>query len=124
MYDEKKFDIANTFDVRHEIIKKRIDKAEIKGSGERLSCPGKIAIVYSQETEAEEYKQYIAFLKTKNYIKGDVEGLELADMQGIHGLKALRVSVNSNLVIDKSDDEKLFEQTVKTSSEYIGSTKN
>ncbi|MCI0450620.1 MAG: GAF domain-containing protein [Chlorobi bacterium] len=124
LYDEKKFDIANTFDVRHEIIKKRIDKAEIKGNGERLSGPGKIAIVYSQETEAEEYKQYIAFLKTKNYIKGDVESLELADMQGIHGLKALRVSVNSNLVIDKSDDEKLFSQTVKSSGEYISSTKN
>ena len=44
-------------------------------------------------------------------------------MQGIHGLKALRVSVNSNLVIDKTDD-RIFDQTVKTSGEYIGSTKN
>lgn len=124
LYDEKKFDVANTYDIRHEIIKKRIDKAEIKGTNERLVSPGKIAIVYSQETEAEEYKQYFNFLKTKNYIKGDIENLELADMQGIHGLKALRVSVNSNLVIDKSDDDKLFDQTLKTSGEYLGSLKN
>ena len=44
-------------------------------------------------------------------------------MQGVHGLKALRVSVNSNLVVNKSDDDKLYRETLK-SSEYTGSTKN
>jgi hypothetical protein len=124
LYDEKKFDIANTYDIRHEIIKKRIDKAEIKGTNERLAAPGKIAIVYSQDNEAEEYKQYIAFLKTKNYITGDIEFHEIADMQGIHGLKALRVSVNSNLVIDKTDEDKMFGITAKTAGEYSGIMKN
>lgn len=117
LYDEKKFDIASTYDIRHEIIKKRIDKAEIKGNKERLVAPGKIAIVYSQETEAEEYRQYIDFLRTKNYIHGSVENLELADMQGIHGLKALRISVNNDFVIDKTGDEKIFSQTLKTTGE-------
>ncbi len=124
LYDEKKFDIASTYDIRHEIIKKRIDKAEIKGKNERLAAPGKIAIVYSQENEADEYRQYIEFLRTKNYIYGSVENLELADMQGIHGLKALRISVNNDFVIDKAGEEKIFDQPINTSKEYLGSLKN
>jgi hypothetical protein len=124
LYDEKKFDIANSYDIRHEIIKKRIDKAEIKGTRERLVSPGKIAIVYSQENEAEEYRQYINFLRTKNYINGSVESLELADMQGIQGLKALRISINNDFVLDKSKDDKIFEQTISKTSEYLGSIKN
>ncbi|MDQ3022669.1 MAG: hypothetical protein M3R36_19210 [Bacteroidota bacterium] len=124
LYDEKKFDVAGSYDIRHEIIKKKIDKAEIKGSKERLSFPGKIAIVYSQENEAEEYKQYINFLKTKNYISSEVEAFELADMQGIHGLKALRISVNSNFTIDKNNDDKIFDHNFKTTNEYVNSLKN
>jgi hypothetical protein len=124
LYDEKKFDIANRYDIRHEIIKKRIDKAEIKGSSERIVCPGKITIVYSQENEAEEYKLYIDFLRTKNYIKGSLETLDLADMQGIQGLKALRISINNDFKIDNKKDEKLFEQTLKKTGEYLGSFKN
>ncbi|MEO6696084.1 MAG: GAF domain-containing protein, partial [Ignavibacteria bacterium] len=113
-YDEKKFDVAGSYDIRHEIIKKRIDKAVIKGSDERLSAPGKIAIVYSQESEAEDYRQYINFLKTKNYITSEIESFELADMQGIHGLKALRITVNSNLITDKNNDESKNDKTLKT----------
>ncbi len=124
LYDEKKFDVASTYDIRHEIIKKRIDKAEIKGKGERLVSPGKIAIVYSQENEAEEYKQYISFLRTKNYIYGSVESLELADMQGVQGLKALRISVNNDLVVDKTSDEKIFEQQITSAEKFLGSMKN
>lgn len=124
LYDEKKFDIANSYDVRHEIIKKRIDKAEIKGSRERLVGPGKIAIVYSQDNEAEEYKQYINFLRTKGYINGSVEILELADMQGVKGLKALRISINNDFVIDNSKDDKIFEQTLSKTKEYLSSFKN
>ena len=124
LYDEKKFDVEGSYDIRHEIIKKRIDKAVIKGTSERLSSPGKIAIVYSQENEAEEYKQYINFLKTKNYITSEIENFELADMQGIHGLKALRISVNSNFVIDKNTDDRIIDQTLKTTSEYMDSLKN
>ncbi len=113
-YDEKKFDVSDSYDVRYEIIKKRIDKAEIKGTGERLVAPGKIAVVYSLESEAAEYMQYIEFLKTKNYITGSVETLELEDMQGVHGLRALRISVNNDFVIEKKPEERTIDQTLKT----------
>ncbi|MET2986027.1 GAF domain-containing protein [Aureibaculum conchae] len=90
--DEKQFDVDGAYNIRYEIIKKRIDKAHIKGTDERLTVPGKIAIVYSQEKDAIEYKKYIKYLQSKNYL-GKVESLELEDLQGVSGLKALRVEV-------------------------------
>jgi hypothetical protein len=63
-------------------------------------------------------------LRTKNYIKGETESLELSDMQGVHGLKALRISVNTDLVIDKNSDERIIEQDLKSSGAYLESIKN
>jgi hypothetical protein len=90
--DEKQFDVDGAYNIRYEIIKKRIDKANIKGTDERLTVPGKIAIVYSQEKDALEYLKYISYLQSKNQL-GKVESLELEDLQGVSGLKALRVEV-------------------------------
>ncbi len=90
--DEKKFDVDGAYNIRYEIIKKRIDKAHIKDTNERLTVPGKIAIVYSQDKDAKEYKKYIKYLQSKGLL-GNVEKLELEDLQGISGLKALRVEV-------------------------------
>ncbi|WP_299062718.1 GAF domain-containing protein [uncultured Polaribacter sp.] len=90
--DEKKFDVDGAYNIRYEIIKKRIDKANIKNTTERLTCPGKIAIVYSQDKDALEYIKYINYLQSKNQL-GKIEFLNLEDLQGITGLKALRVAV-------------------------------
>ncbi|MEX6626390.1 GAF domain-containing protein [Tenacibaculum salmonis] len=90
--DEKQFDVDGAYNIRYEIIKKRIDKAHIKGTKERLTVPGKIAIVYSQDKDAKEYSKYIKYLQSKNLL-GKVEMLQLEDLQGVSGLKALRVSV-------------------------------
>ena len=90
--DEKQFDVDGAYNIRYEIIKKRIDKAHIKGTDERLTVPGKIAIVYSQEKDAREYKKYIKYLQSKGYI-GQLEELMLEDLQGVSGLKALRIEV-------------------------------
>ena len=93
-YDEKKFDVDGTYNVRYEIMKKRIDKAVIKGTGERLTQPGQIAIVYSHAREAAEYREYIDYLQASGYLAEEVEEYELEDLQGMHGLRALRVAVN------------------------------
>jgi putative methionine-R-sulfoxide reductase with GAF domain len=90
--DEKQFDVDGAYNIRYEIIKKRIDKAHIKGTKNRLTVPGKIAIVYSQEKDAEEYIKYINYLQSRNQL-GKIEFLELEDLQGASGLKALRVDV-------------------------------
>jgi hypothetical protein len=94
--DEKRFDVDGAYNIRYEIIKKRIDKARIKNTNQRLTQPGKIAIVYSQNKEASEYLKYIKYLQSNNYLLPTVEKLEIEDLQGITGLKALRVSINYN----------------------------
>jgi hypothetical protein len=79
--------------VRYEIVKKRIDKARVRGIRQQLTQPGRIAIVYSHPREAAEYRQYFAFLQAKGYIGPEVEEVELEDLQGAQGLQALRVTV-------------------------------
>lgn len=103
--DEKKFDVDGTYNIRYEIMKKRIDKAVINGTKERLTQPGKIALVYSQSREATEYKKYIEYLQAKGYLENKVEELELESLQGVQGLKALRVTVN----LKSSRDEKFID---------------
>lgn len=92
--DEKHFDVDGAYNIRYEIVKKRIDKAYIKGTEERLTQPGKIAIVYTQQKEAEEYQRYIEYMKSIDYITGETEFLELEELQGANGLKALRLQIN------------------------------
>lgn len=94
--DERKFDVEGGANIRYEVIKKRIDKVKIRETGERLTQPGKIAIVYTQIKESEEYEEYIHYLTRKNLLEDDVEKLELEEVQGISGLKAIRVSVKMN----------------------------
>lgn len=93
---ERKFDVDGAYNSRYEIIKKRIDKVRIKGTKERLTQPGKISIVYSLPKEAAEYEEYIEFLQTRQLLKPGIEKLELEELQGVIGLKALRVEVNYN----------------------------
>jgi hypothetical protein len=100
---ERKFDVDGVHHARYEVVKKRIDKALVKGSNERLAQPGTIAIVYSHDEEAKEYQQYIDYLKTQNLVTGAVEMLEVEELQSVSGLKALRVPVQ--LEEARSDQE-------------------
>ncbi|MBI2206508.1 MAG: GAF domain-containing protein [Candidatus Rokubacteria bacterium] len=93
-YDEKRFDVDGAYDIRYEIVKKRIDKAVIRGTSERVTQPGKIAIVYTQPAEAQEYRGYLEYLQSLGYLTAGVEDLELEELQGVHGLRALRVGVD------------------------------
>lgn len=92
--DERRFDVEGSYNIRYEIIKKRLDKVHIKDTQERLTQPGKIAMVYSNPREASEYQEYIQFLQSKNILAPEVEYLELEELQGVSGLKAMRVTVN------------------------------
>ncbi|WP_066627247.1 GAF domain-containing protein [Labilibacter marinus] len=92
--DEKKFDVAGTYNIRYEITKKRIDKARIKGSKERVTQVGKIAIVYSHSNEILEYQKFIDYMISEGYITSNIEYLELEDLKGASGLHAIRLEVN------------------------------
>ncbi|MFO8146140.1 MAG: GAF domain-containing protein, partial [Gillisia sp.] len=91
--DEKKFDVDGTYNARYEIIKKRIDKAFIKNTEERITQKGKIAIVYAQSSDQKEYLRYIKYLQTRKYLGEEVEILELEDVQGVVGLRAIRANI-------------------------------
>jgi hypothetical protein len=92
--DEKRFDVDGAYNARYAIIKSRVDKAVVRGTTERLTQPGKIAIVYSQSSEALEYRDYIEYLQSLSYLTREVEDLELDELQGAQGLRALRVTVD------------------------------
>jgi hypothetical protein len=92
--DERRFDVEGSYNIRYEIMKKRLDKVNIRGTNERLTQPGKIAMVYSNPKEAQEYQEYILFLQSKNLLLPGMESLELEELQGVSGLKALRVDIN------------------------------
>ncbi len=102
--DEKQFDVDGTYNARYEIVKKRVDKAYIKGTTERVTQKGKISIVYSQKQDEREYLRYIKFLQAKHYLDTDIEIVELQDLQAVTGLKAIRVSV----LYHKNEDDKAF----------------
>ena len=91
--DEKRFDVEGTYNIRYHIIKKRIDKVHIKDTKERLTQPDKIALVYFNQKEADEYISYINFLQKQGVLADDLEFLDLEPLQGVTGLKAMRVGV-------------------------------
>lgn len=92
--DEKRFDVDGSYNARYEMIKKRIDKSLVKNSDERITQSEKISIIYSQEREREEYLKLIKILQNQNILEANIEELDVEDLQGINGLRALRVAVN------------------------------
>ncbi|MES2485979.1 MAG: GAF domain-containing protein, partial [Bacteroidota bacterium] len=92
--DEKRFDVDGTYNARYEVVKKRIDKSNIKGTKERITQKGKITIVYTQKKEEAEYRRYIQFLQHRGMLGNVIETFDVEDLQGVTGLKALRVTVN------------------------------
>jgi hypothetical protein len=97
--DERRFDVEGAYNIRYEVVKKRIDKVLIAGTVERLTQPGKIAMVYFNQAEAAEYQEYIKYLQEQNILADDLELLELEELQGVTGLKALRVGVNYDVAL-------------------------
>jgi hypothetical protein len=93
-FDEKRFDVDGVYDVAHEIVRSRIDKAMIRGSEERLTQPDRVALIYSRPDEAKEIRGHISFLQSEGMLLSDMESLELADMPGVQGLRAIRVGIN------------------------------
>ena len=97
--DEKRFDVQGSYNIRYQMAKKRIDKAYIKNTSQRLTQPGMIAIVYSGHSEIEDYLESIGQLQEKGILHPETEKVELEELQGLTGLKALRVRVLDGVVL-------------------------
>jgi len=91
--DERRFDVEGGYNIRYQVVKKRVDKVHLRDSSERLTQPGKIAVIYFNEKEAEEYIGYIKYLQEKGVLNKDLENVELEELQGVSGLRAFRVGV-------------------------------
>lgn len=91
--DEKRFDVDGAYNVRYEILKKRIDKAVISGTDERITKSGHVSVVYLQEKDRLEYLKYADYLLYHGYITEPPHDYELGPLQGVQGLRALRMQV-------------------------------
>lgn len=120
--DEKRFDVDGSYNARYEVVKKRIDKAFVKNSTERITQKEKITIVYSNSSEEKEYIKYINYLQHKNLLEDDIEKLEVEDLQGVSGLKAIRVKVKHHnidlLIAAENFISKLFNEKLHSSFTY------
>ncbi len=91
--DEKHFDIDGAYNVRYEVIKKRIDKAHMKNTEERITHEGKLTVIYSKSEEETEYNYYLHIMQAAGILADDMEYFDIEDLQGVSGLKGLRVSI-------------------------------
>ncbi len=109
--DEHRFDVEGSYNIRYEIVKKRIDKATVTGTGERLTQPGKIAIVYIVRNDVEEYLTHIKYLQERGILAPGIEELDIEALQGVSGLKAIRVSIQRKKQLSVPDEHNYLKET-------------
>ena len=104
-----------TPEVAKRLLEVRADEANklIEGTSHTLKIPIQVAcelakdmkeslLKGSHSAEGNEYRAYIEYLQSLGYFTGAVEDVELDELQGVHGLRALRVTVDlSNPRIDR-----------------------
>jgi len=76
----------------------------VRGTHERITQPRQLAIVYSQLAEAAEYRGYLEYLEARGYVTGEVEDLALEELQGVQGLRALRVGIDVSAPAGEAGD--------------------
>jgi len=91
--DERKFDVEGAYNIRYQMIKKRIDKVLIRNTQERLTQPDKLALIYFNRRDIEDYLPFVKYLQETGVLNMETEDLDLEDLQGLSGLKALRIAV-------------------------------
>lgn len=91
--DERKFDVEGAYNIRYQMIKKRIDKVLIRNSQERLTQPDKLALIYFNKRDIDDYLPFVKYLQETGLLKPETEDLDLEDLQGLSGLKALRLGI-------------------------------
>lgn len=109
--DEHRFDVEGSYSIRYEVIKKRIDKALVRGTNERLTQPDHIALVYTHQQEIADYLPLITLLQEQNRISPTLEYLDLEPLQGVVGLKAIRLAIQYEDAIVVSENELMVAQS-------------
>ncbi|MFC5409353.1 GAF domain-containing protein [Larkinella bovis] len=92
--DEHRFDVEGSYSIRYEVLKKRIDKALVAGTQERLTQPDTLVLVYTNAREIADYLPFIAQFQQQKKVRPSLEYLNLEPLQGVAHLKALRLHLN------------------------------
>ncbi len=92
-HSEGLFEVRGTHDIRYEIVKKRIDKAVDTESGNRITQPGMLTIVYSTDQEWAEYQRYLRYLQREGWVDNAIDRGTVEPLQGVAGLKFARVQI-------------------------------
>ncbi len=108
---EKLFNVRGTRDTRYEIVKKRIDKARDAETGERITQPGQLTIVYATDDEVSEYQEYLRYLTREELIAPEREHGEIESLQGANGLRYVRVRVLPKDDPSEEDGVELIEES-------------
>ncbi len=93
LQQEKQFGIDGEFQQRFLEMRRVLNRARLTQDSQSLGRPGTVSIVYSRPSEALEYREYISYLHSIGYVTHHLEEFELAPLEGIRGLKGLRVEV-------------------------------
>lgn len=104
-FDETRFDVAGTQHIRYEIMKQRVEKACVRGTDERLTQPGLLTVVYAYDREGEAYRAYLRHLHEAGFVEEAVASLAVDDLQGIKGLRALRVPIRTGEVVEATPSD-------------------
>lgn len=104
-FDESRFDVDGAQHIRYEIMKQRVEKATLRDSDERVTQPGQVAVVFAQDREGQEYAGYLGLLDRWGLLGGPVEESVLADLQGVTGLRALRVHLAPDAPAERTETD-------------------
>lgn len=91
--DERRFDVEGAYNIRYQMIKKRIDKVHVRDTGERLTQPDTLSIIYFNRSDLDDYMPSLQYLQETGVFLPNHEELELEDLQGVNGLRALRIGI-------------------------------
>lgn len=91
--DERRFDVEGGYNIRYQVVKKRIDKARIKNSKERLVRPNTLAIVFQGDMLETEIGDLLAEVAATGLLKPDFEFCTLEEIQGVSELRAVRADI-------------------------------
>ncbi len=94
--DEKRFDVDGAYNIRYEIVKKRIDKARKADSDERITQPGCLSVIYALDEERDQYVRYLEYLTAAGWFEGPMEHLQLEELPGAASLRAIRIKISTS----------------------------
>lgn len=91
--DERRFDVEGGYNIRYQMVKKRIDKTRIKNSGERLVRPNTLAIVFQGDMLGTEIGELLTEVAATGLLRSDFEFCTLEEIQGVSELRAARADI-------------------------------